>query len=177
AQALDHRQHLRDMVRRAGLEVGPLDAQGGLVLVHGGDEAVGERADGLVVLDRPPDDLVVDVGDVAHVAQLVAARPQPALDHVEDDQHPGMTDVAVVVDRHAAHVHAHATGLDRLEYFLATGFGIVDSQHRGNRGWPGQRRIVREFREAPSRPGPRLAAAGSLSVSGYGLAGAPRRGT
>ena len=40
------------------------------VLVHRRDEALGERTDGLAVLGRAADDLVVDVGDVAHVGEL-----------------------------------------------------------------------------------------------------------
>jgi hypothetical protein len=56
------------------------------------------------------DDLVVDVGDVAHVGQGVAAGPQPARDHVEHHHDAGVAEMAEIVDRHAADVHATRPG-------------------------------------------------------------------
>jgi hypothetical protein len=65
---------------------------------------------GLAVLDGALDDLVVDVSDVADVLDLVARRLEPAVDDVERHHHPGVTDVAVIVDRHPAHVHVDLPG-------------------------------------------------------------------
>jgi hypothetical protein len=62
--------------------------------------------DRLAVLRRALDDLVVDVGDVAHVGDAIAAHPQPAPHHVENHEHAPVAEVTVVVDRHPADVHA-----------------------------------------------------------------------
>ncbi len=125
-QPADHRQHLRHVFGGARLAVGALHAERVGIFVHGGDEAVGERADGLAVLDRALDDLVVDVGDVAHVGHVIPRRAQPALHHVEHHHHPRMPDVTVVVHRHPAHVHAHAAGLDGDERLFLTRERVVD---------------------------------------------------
>ena len=66
-------------------------------------------------LPRPVDDLVVDVGEVAHEAHLVAEEAQVAVDDVERDQGAGVADVRAVVDGDAAHVHADLAGNQRLE--------------------------------------------------------------
>ena len=82
------------------------------------------------------DDLVVDVGDVAHIGHVVAARPQPAADHVEHHHHARMAEVAVVVHGHAAHVHAHLAGFDGRENLFVPVQGVVDPEH----GWGISRR-------------------------------------
>ena len=127
-------QHLRHVVGGTRLQVRALDAERGLVLMHGGNEAAGEAGERLAVLDGTTDDLVVDVGDVAHVGDLVATRAQPALHHVEGHQHPRMADVAVVVDRHAADIQPHPPRFEGLEVFLATGQGVVELERPGHGG-------------------------------------------
>ena len=47
--------------------------------MHGFDHARGERFDRLVIVCRALDDLVVDIGDVAHVGQAIAAAFAAAL--------------------------------------------------------------------------------------------------
>jgi hypothetical protein len=92
--------------------------------VHGGDHLVGQRADGDAALQRPADDLVVDVGDVAHVGHAVAAGAQPAHHHVEGHHHARMAHVAQVVDGDAAHVHAHVAAAPKTQS------GTTGSQRR-----------------------------------------------
>ncbi len=121
--------------------VGSLDAERVRILVHETDEAVGQLADGFAVFVRAPDDLVVDVGDVAYVGEVKAAGPQPALDHVEDDENARMTQMAVVIDGHATDVHANLTRLDGDKFLLFPHKGIVDFQHfrltRALHAWSG----------------------------------------
>jgi hypothetical protein len=90
---------------------------------------VGQLADGLAVFLRAADDLVVDVGDVAHVVQLIAAGAQPARDHVEHHHHAGMAQMAKVIHGHAAHVHVDMTRSDRNESLRFAGEGVVYLQH------------------------------------------------
>ncbi len=121
--------HARNVIRGARLHVRFLDVQACFVFVHRGDHAFGQRFERLTVLAGTIDDLVVDVGDVAHVGQVVTAEPQPAGHQVERDHAAAVAEVAVVVHGHAAHVHAHLVAIQRLEDFFALGERVVDRQH------------------------------------------------
>ncbi len=127
-QPADHRDDLGDVRGRARLVVRLLEADRGEVLVHRRDEARGERLDRLAALARAVDDLVVDVGDVAHVGDAVARGPEPAPRDVEGDLRARVADVDVVVDRDAAHVHADVARLERLERLLAAAHRVVDAK-------------------------------------------------
>ena len=106
-QAFDQAQHLRHVFGCPRLVRGRLDTQGRDVLVHGLGHLGGQLTNGDAALHRPPDDLVVDVGDVAHVGDRVATGLQPALYHVERHHHAGVTHMTQVIDGHAADIHAH----------------------------------------------------------------------
>ena len=77
-QQTDQIEHLRHVLGGTRLMVGAQHAERIEVLVHGRDEALGQLADGLFVVDRTLDDLVVDVSDVAHIGEHITARSQPA---------------------------------------------------------------------------------------------------
>ena len=86
---------------RVGEQAGEVDpASGGEV------EVVHPEAAGLA------QDVVVDVGDVAHAARIVAEVAQPPLQHVVGEVDGGVADVGGVVGRDAARVHRH----DRTGY-------------------------------------------------------------
>ena len=127
----DQRQHLRHVFGGARLKGGGLDAQGANVGVHGSDHFVGELADGDAPLQRPLDDLVINVGDVAHIGHAVAAAFEPALHHVKRHHHAGVANVAQVIDGHAAHIHAHMTRFERGKIFQGTRQRVVDAQTHG----------------------------------------------
>ncbi|MNR14934.1 hypothetical protein D3C85_1314340 [compost metagenome] len=121
--------HAGDMPGGARLLVRAQDIEACLVLVHGGDHAIDQRLEGLAVVVGALDDLVVDVGDIAHIGHLIATLAQPAGDHVERHHHPRVTDMAEVVNRHAAHVHAHLVVHQRFEDVFAFGQRVVDREH------------------------------------------------
>jgi len=136
-QLPDQGQHLRHVVGGARFVGRALDAQRVGVLVQGLDHARGQAADGFAVVQRAGNDLVVDVGDVAHVGHAVAAGLEPALHHVESQHGARVPEVAQVINRHAADVEAHMAGLQRLEGFEAARERVVDAQGHGrgaNRG-------------------------------------------
>ncbi|MCY1234348.1 hypothetical protein D9M72_469290 [compost metagenome] len=108
--------------------VGTDHAQRGGVFVHVLDEARGQRADGLAILGGAADDLVVDIRDVLHICHLVAGGTQPAMHHVEHHHHARVANVAVVVHRHAADIHADLAGFDGHEWLLLTRERVVDVQ-------------------------------------------------
>ena len=130
-QAADHGQHLRHVFGGARLMRGAFDAQGVGVLVQRVDHAVGQRTNGLAVLHGTTDDLVVDIGDVAHIGHAISAGPKPALHHVESDHGARVSQVAQVVHGHAAHIHAHMARFDWRKRFQCTRQRVVDTQTHG----------------------------------------------
>src|SRR3989344_4327124 len=125
-QRLDHAPDLRHVGGRARLVARFHDAQLCRVLVHGPDEARAERRDVFVVLPHELDDLVVNVGDVADVRDLEPARAQIAHRHVEHHHHARVPQVAVVVHRHAADIHADPAGDDRDKRLFFLRQDVVD---------------------------------------------------
>ena len=77
-------------------------------------------------------DRVVDVGDVAHHAHLVAELLEPADEEVVGEVRGGVAEVGGVVRRDAAHVHAHDRAeLERHDRALR---GVVElDRHAGDR--------------------------------------------
>ena len=172
----DHRQHLVDVFGGPGLFLRPQAAELVEILVHGRGELRRMRAPVDARLLRAVDDLVVDVGDVAHVGHAQAAVPQVAAHHVEHHEHAGVAHVEVVVDRDAAAVHAHVAGLDGLEFLLLARQGIVYADHAANlfrRSWMAgvghgvqQRRELRAFGRAGEREAQRLPQRLALGAGG-----------
>jgi hypothetical protein len=109
------------MFRRLGLVRRPQNAEAIVVLVHELDEALGQRLNALAVLGGPLDDLVVDVGDVPHERHQITAIFQIAPHDVERHLGTRMADVAEVINRIAAYIHAHDAGLVSPQLVLATG--------------------------------------------------------
>ncbi len=133
-QLRHHVDDLRHVLGRPRLVITELDSERSAILLVGANEPLGERRHRLAVLLRSPDDLVVDVGNVAHERDSVAMRPQVSPQQVEHDQHAAVADMAIVVNGHTADVHPHLPGADRLERFLAAGERVVKLQH-GVRQW------------------------------------------
>src|SRR5690606_2370973 len=122
-------EHVADMLCGTRLVIWRLHPQGPLVGVHGVDEERGHFTQTLAGFDRAANNLVVDIGDVAHIGDPIPRSAQPALNDIETDQHTGMAQMAEVVHRHAANIHADMPRLYGAQGFLATREGIVDMQH------------------------------------------------
>ena len=138
-QALDHRDDLRDVRGRGGFDVGRGDAEGRHVLAVGGGEAIGDHADRRADVPGGGVDLVVDVGDVAGVAQRAVAAAQQRGKHAEDNVRTRIADVHVVVDRRPADVHRRAGRIERHERFeLARQVVVKVQAHRLDRWKAGQ---------------------------------------
>src|SRR5438309_7772962 len=128
-QSPDQLQHLLDVVRCARLDIGGLHCEQRRVFVRISYKAFGQSRNGLTSLRSAADDLVVDIGNIAHISQRIAACTQPALYYVERDHHPCMPEMAVVVDRDPAHVHSHPCRIEGNEGFLRAAEAVVDFQH------------------------------------------------
>ena len=130
---VDEFEHRADVAGRARLAVGREEVQPRAVLGERGRRALGQGLDGLAAQARPLHDLVVDVGDVAHVGDGEPARAKPPHDEVEHGERARIADVDIVVDRGAADIDARAAGNQRDEGFLPAREGVVDRE-RGH-GW------------------------------------------
>ncbi len=132
-QALDHRDHLRHMRGAARLDIGRQRAERGHVLVVLRGRATGQLLDRLAIVAGGIDDLVVDIGDVAHITHMfraVGVAQQP-VKLVEHDRGATVADMGEIVDGRAADIHPHALGIERLEGLLAAGQRVVeDERHR-----------------------------------------------
>ena len=106
-------EHLGNVVGGAGLVRGREAAEREHVLLHRAGELVGELGRRDAAFGGAADDLVVDVGDVAHEGHLHARGLEPAAHDVEGHEGAAVADVAVVVDGHAADVHADVARFDR----------------------------------------------------------------
>ena len=133
-QPPDHLHHLRDVrggrrfdVRRE-VAVHP---ERGHVLAVGGGETVGDRRDRHAGRARGGVDLVVDVGDVARVAQRAVAPPQQGGEHPEHHRAARVADMHVVVDRGPADVHGRAGRVGGRECLDPAGQAVEQVQgHR-----------------------------------------------
>jgi len=91
-------------------------------------EALGQSGGIDILLLRPGDDFVIDVGEVLDVLDLVAGVSQVAADDVEDHRPAGVTEVAQVVDRHPADIHSHFPRSDGNELLFPSFESVVDLQ-------------------------------------------------
>ncbi len=138
-ESLDQRLHRHDVLGGAWLERGTQAAERGDVRMKLPLGLLRDPADRLVqrqvgiVLRRPRVDLVVDVGDVAHIGDVVGAveMAQQPEQHVEHDDRARIADMGKVIDRRPAHIHPHPRGIDRRERTLRARQGVVQRQlHR-----------------------------------------------
>ena len=123
-QVLDDVQNLLDVLGGAGLDGGLFAVQTGGILEVLGLKALGDFLHGGALFLALLDELIVDVGDVGHIEDLVAAVFQIAAQGVEHDQRAGVADVDIVVNGRAADVDAVLAGHLRHELFLLAGQGV-----------------------------------------------------
>jgi hypothetical protein len=150
-EALDHGDHLRDVLGGAGLDRGRQDAQGGDVRVELACRALREIADRDPLLPRARVDLVVDVRDVAHVGDvgLAVDLAEQAEQHVEHDHRPCIADMGIIIDGGTADIHAHIRRVQGGELLLGAGQRVVEAQrHIGPRGLPARERFVLDLGQA-----------------------------
>ena len=108
------------MLRGLGLDLGRRHPQGRHVLLKGGDVALGHLLPGHPRLLGPAQDLVVDVGKIAHPGDLKTPAPEIAHQDLKGHAGAGVAQVAVVVNRHPAGVKTHFSGGEGLEGFLVS---------------------------------------------------------
>src|SRR5690606_1167507 len=121
--------HICDMHGGARLDIRPQYAQFFGILIHGPDELISQCLNRNAALIGAIDDLVINVGNVAHVSNIKTGGPQPAVDHIEHHHHTRVAEMTIIVNRHATNIHADFAGNDRDKCLLFTGDGIIDFEH------------------------------------------------
>ncbi len=111
-QLLYEANDLGDVFRRTRLVGGTEDAQGIGILVEVGNVLLRELLSGDPPLIGPFDDLVVHVGEVTHIGHVEPLVAEITIESIENHEGSGVTDVASVVNRHAADVHPHLLVVD-----------------------------------------------------------------
>src|ERR1019366_4730150 len=133
----DPAAHLADVLGRARRHVDREEPDLAHVVVEHAHLLGGQLAEVDAALARDPQDVVIDVGDVADAAHAQAGVPEATMQHVEDVIDECMTEVRRVVGRDAADVDTHLVAT-RLEghHLLASGveqlhaarfYGALDS--------------------------------------------------
>ena len=135
-QRFDDCDHPGDIIRRPRLMRRLKASQRLHILMKLVGRLFGDLADRLVqrqvgkIAQGPRVDLVVHVGDVAHIGDVFRAieMAQEAEEDVEDDDRACIADMGEVVDRRAAGVEAHIVLVDGGEDFLRAGERVVELQ-------------------------------------------------
>ena len=84
--------------------------------------------DAYALLSGIANDLVVHIGDVHHVAKLVSALVKKAAQDVDSNKGTEIADVAVVIDRGAASVHADLVIFKGMKLFDFAGERVVKTK-------------------------------------------------
>ena len=95
--------------------------------MHQGNKTLGQGGEILTIIIGTGDDLVVNIGDIAHIGHLFRTidMAQVTVNDIKHHQHPRMTNMAIVIYRHTTHVHSDTCRIDRNKAFLLLGKVIM----------------------------------------------------
>ena len=131
--------HLRDVLRRAGEDVGRQEVEQRRVGVERGLVGVGDLP-GRLVLEAGRDEhpvlaavealvaQVADIGDVLDLEDVDAVVQHRPTDQVGEEEGPQVADVRVAVDSRTAGVHPEAPAIARLDRFDGAGEGVAEAE-------------------------------------------------
>ena len=68
------------------------------------------------------------IGDVTHIAHLIAEMCQIAEKHIESNGGTGVSQMPVAIYGRTAHIHSHPSGVDGTEEFFLSRKRIVDGE-------------------------------------------------
>jgi hypothetical protein len=154
-ELLDHGDHRPQVgfVGRARVVLGRLQAEAGRIFDEGVDEArrvVAQRDAGR---RRGLDGFVVHVGEVGHLADVVAFLIlERAAQHVEADERAEIADVAPRVDGQPARVHPDGAAIGRGEGLVGSGERVVEAHGGWRLNVPPPRSAGGRSRIRPRRP-------------------------
>ncbi len=127
-QLADHRDHVADMLGGARHLVGVEIAQRMHVIEIPLGGGRGDLVDRHAALLGAGDDLVVHVGEIAHIGHVIGPvdMAQQPVEHIEHDDGPRIAQMRAVIDRRPADIHPHVGRIERLEILLRAGGGVVE---------------------------------------------------
>ena len=137
-QRPDDLEHLVDVVRGARVRVGRLHPQASKIVQEHRRPVARDLpgiaafllglGDHLVLAFIGVPHQVTDVGDVHHLAHVVAAILEPAPQQVGEQEGAEVADVLTPIDRRAAVVHPHAPLLEGLQGLDRAGVRVVEAR-------------------------------------------------
>ncbi|GAS70066.1 hypothetical protein NGUA39_04215 [Salmonella enterica] len=108
------------MVRSARFQVRAQNIQRIEIAMHFRNHTINQRDKALAVFIRALDDFVVDIGNVAHIFQLIAEEAQITRNDIERNESTSVANMTEIVNGNTTHVHADFPGMNRFEFlFLA----------------------------------------------------------
>ena len=125
-QILYNIQNFGNMIGSVGLHGGAAAVQPVAVLQIFGGKALGHFFHGHAFFVGLFNELIVNIGDVAHIDHLVAAPLQIVAQGVKHDQGAGVADVNIIVNGGAAHINAVFTGFHGHKFFFFAGQSVKD---------------------------------------------------
>ena len=119
-QGFDHRDHGGDVIGRAGHGVRLQRADGGHVIEIPLGRLAGDLGDIAARFLCPRDDLIVHIGEVAHIGHGIGAIDvaQQAIERVEHHHGAGIAQMRAVINGRPADIHRHRAGADGDERLL-----------------------------------------------------------
>mmetsp|Transcript_26884 Transcript_26884/g.48654 ORF Transcript_26884/g.48654 Transcript_26884/m.48654 type:complete len:376 (+) Transcript_26884:1851-2978(+) len=162
----NHRHHLRDILRRARLVIGPHRPQRVHIRMIPGDGLIGalgdqvfkaSRSAGLLTLQRGGVDLVIHIGEIADIGHVIVTigMAQQTVQHIKHQHGPRVAQMRPIVNCGATQIHPHIVRVDRHKRFFAAVKAVVE----GNRhimarasGWRGPNNSDLSWKQ---RTGPR----------------------
>ena len=142
-QALDHHHHRADVIRRARLVIGAQRAERIHIGVIPADGLLGALLDQifqgsrracLFPAQRGGVDLVIHIGEIAHIGDVI--RPvdmaQQTVEHIKHHHGPRIAQMRAVIDGRPTEIHPHIFGVQRREraFFARFGVGQLDGGMR-----------------------------------------------
>ena len=134
------------------------DIQNTLIGVHRVDKPFRQASKGFIQLSGTRNNLVVDIRNVSHIVDLIPPGSQSAYHHIEHDQHPGVTEMTIVIDGHSANIYPYPSGNERLKKLFFARQTIVDLESHaiilinGVANVNEMRRVLQLARETVSAP-------------------------
>ena len=119
-QALNQSDDLRYVLGRLRLMGRLTQTQGRHIFIKGLDELFRKRLAGNAAFISTGNNLIVNVRVVTNVSHIIIAVLQVAVNDIENDIGPGVTDMTVIVDRHPTDIHPHLIRYKGLELFFFT---------------------------------------------------------
>ena len=80
---------------------------------------------------RVADDLVIDIRNIHHVADVIPTLPQEPIEQVHRNERAKISDVSVVVNRRPTGIHPDLVALQRLKFSDFCGECVVKTQSHG----------------------------------------------